>query len=332
MLKLQQIPDGQYKKLDILMNSEQLAKSVSQMNVIYEKITINNDIIQSQEPESQIMFPLKHVKLNSEKRRKEIMTGFSNGFRSGDVRVLDINFNLPELEKQHVFTIGWVNSNVDKKSKIYLYSNSQTSRKEKPITEVCYTHEIQYSPDTPLNFEYMKKHAPRDKVKAELQYGESCSKGNKIVIDASISRSSRIEDMLESSKIVKQCWEEIERGHKALHACQQATELARVKDQVDISGRGSITDYMKEVIHKISNFLSHLFPHSQMEVTDSKDSDRNVFNIKMTLSPMEIVPPASLDSSQVDVTLPNMEQRDFEMQELLKEYIIHQRKERRGKS
>ncbi|KAG5318112.1 VIT1 protein, partial [Pseudoatta argentina] len=329
LLKLRKLRDGQYKKLDILMNSEQLAKSVLHMNVIHEKVAIDN-AMQSQESESQIMFPLKHVKLNSEKRRKEVVAGFSKGFRAGDVHLLDINVNLPELQKQHVFTAGWMNSNIDKKSKVYLYWNSQISTKESPTSEVCYTHEIQYSPDTPLNFKHMKKHAPRDKIKAELQYGKNCSRGEKIVVDTSISRSNRIKAMLESSKVVKQCWEEIERGHNALRACQQANELARVKNQLDVSVKGSITNYIKEVIHKISDFLSHLFPKSQMEVTDSKDFDRNALNIKMTMSPWEIVPPASLDSSQIDVTVPNIEQTDFEMQELLKENTLHHRKERRA--
>ncbi|XP_018356288.1 PREDICTED: vitellogenin-2-like isoform X2 [Trachymyrmex septentrionalis] len=332
LLKLREIPDGQYKRMDIIMNPEQLAKSALHINVIHEKIAIDN-AVQSHEPESQIMFPLKHVKPNSEKRRQEIVTGFSKSFTSGDVHVVDVNFNLPELEKQNVFTVGWMDSNVDKKSKIYLYWNSQISRKERPTSELYYTlyytHEMQYSPDTPLNFEHMKKHAPRDKFKAELHYGES-SRENKIVVNGSLSRSNQIKDILESSRVVKQCREEMERGYNTLRACQQATELARVKNQLDVSVRGSIINYVEKVVHKILDYLSHLFPHSDVKVTDSEDSDRNVFNIKMILSPIETVPSASLDSSQVDVTFPNMEQTDSEMQELLKENTVYRRKERRA--
>ncbi|XP_018374343.1 PREDICTED: vitellogenin-3-like [Trachymyrmex cornetzi] len=329
LLKLQEIPDGHYKQLDVIMNHEQLAKSVLDMNIIHEKIAIDN-AVQLYDPESQIMFPLKHVKLNSEKRRKEVATGLSKDLRSGDVHILDINLNLPELEKQQVFTVGWMDSNIDKKSKVYLYWNSQMLRMEKPTSEVCYTHEIQYSPDTPLNFEHMKKHAPKDKVRAELQYGESCSRGNKIVVEASMSRSDRIKDLLESSKVVKQCWKEMEEGHNALHACQQATELAQMKNQLDVSYKGPIRDIIKKIIKKISDFISHLFPHSRIKLTDSEDSDEKGFDIKMTLSPSEIDPSVSLDSPQADVTFPNMEQTDSEMQELLKENIIHRRKERRA--
>ncbi|XP_011061918.1 PREDICTED: vitellogenin-2-like [Acromyrmex echinatior] len=332
LLKLRKIPDGQYKRLDILMNSEQLAKNVLDTNLIHEKIAIDNALMQSQESEreSQIMFSLKHVKPNSEKRRKEVVAGVSKGFKSGDVHLVDINVNLPELERQYVYTASWMDSNIDRKSKVYLYWNSQTSTEEKPTSEVCYIHEMQYSPNTPLNFKHMRKHAPRNKIKVELRYGKNCSGGDEIVVDASISRSNRIKTMLESSKVVKQCWEEIERGHNALRACQQANELAQLKNQLNVLVKSSITDYIKEIISKISDYLSHLFPNSQMEVTDLKDSERNALNIKMTLSPLEIVPPASLDSSQIDVTVPNTEQTDFEMQELLKENTIHRRKERRA--
>ncbi|XP_018399014.1 PREDICTED: vitellogenin-3-like [Cyphomyrmex costatus] len=332
LIKLRAIPSGQYRKLDILMNPEQLVKSILQVNIIHEKMAIDTKLLLPEElslADSPIMIPLKNVKPNSEKRRKEIMTGLSRGLNSGDVHVLDINLNLPALQKHQIITIGWVDSNVDKKSKAYMYWNSQMSMKEKPLSEICYMHEMQDSTDTPLNFERMMKHAPKSKIRAELQYGENCHTGNKLVIDASMSRSDLMKDLLENSRIVKQCWEDIRKGRNVLQACQQAIELARVKNQADISVRGSIIDYIEKMIEKIADFLSHLLPHSRIKLTNPKDSDTSTYDIKMTMSPLDVVPPAYLDSPR-DVTVPNMEHTNFEMQELLKENAMLRKEEKRA--
>lgn len=315
-LKSLQFNNHHYKKFEVLMNPAHIARSELKFNVAYDKMAVggNNGVKehQSHESEWQDVFPINHWQPNSEERRKEIMEGLSKGIESGDVHVWDISYNSPMVpEKQQVLTIGMVINNVNKKSKASLYWNSQTAEKEEPKYEACYIQELQISPNTPLDFEYMTKNAPKDQFSAELRYGKSCKGGTKVVIDAKATRSDQMKEAIEYSKTAKKCWEEIRKGNKGLWACQKANHLAQVRDQVDVLAE--IPEFLKNIINQICNYCSHILPKSHVKVTKSGDSENAVL-VRMTVLPFDV------STQQMGgVTVPRLLDTTLETQQLLHE-------------
>jgi len=269
--KFQEVDKGRYKKLEILINSEQLAKNELQLNVIHDKTAVsalNDDDKQLSQEESLTALPIKPLELNSENRRKKILKGLSKGLKSGIVHVHDMSFEFPKTLKKHqqLLTVGRVNSNTDRISRLYLYWNYQTPRTK---FEVCYYQEIQTSPNVPLDYEYMMKNPPNDRLKAELRYGESCETGIKVIIDTNMTRSNQLKEMLENYAIARKCQKEMKKGNKeaTLEACQLATKTAEIRDHLDLLIRPfkDIPKSLRKTIDLFINLLKYIYPEARVK-------------------------------------------------------------------
>jgi len=330
--KFQELPENRYKKLEILMNSEQIAKSELRFNVTHDKMvvsTLNDDNKQISNEESLTGLPTKLWELNSENRRKNILKALSKDLKSSIAHVYDMSFDFPKtLQKNRdFFTVGWVNSNMDRMSRTYLYWNSQTSKQERPKYEVCYFQEMQTSPNTPLDYEYMMKNAPNDRLRAKLRYGESCKTGTKVVLDANMTRSNQLKEMLENSAIAKKCQEEIKKGNKALRACQLATETAEVRDQFDllIQPSDDAPKNLREIIDSFVDLLSILYPEARVnkemnnvtKITMYRPSSNEMQNLLMLIPRLN-----AFDKLNVNLeTLRPLKTQIMETQQLLKDSL-----------
>lgn len=304
--RMRELNNNQYKKLDVSMNVQQAVKNEFDLNVVYDSMevdaTYNNNEQQSHGIGAEV-FPIDDSKPNSKDRRYQIMKGLSRGLQSGKVHVIDMYYNVPTSQKRQVLSIGMVKSNVDQKSKAYVYFNSQLRKTEEMLNELCYIQEVQFSPNTPLDFEYMVQNAPSDYFRAELLYGKSCKQGQKIVVVGNATRSNQMQEMIENSKVAKQCLEDIQKGHKTSLSCQKAIELAQIRDQYQVSIGAN--EFVQKIIYKFIEFMTHFLTNIQMKVTRPENHQTNVITVKVNKSPSHSeMPRVQLLTPQLNVTFP----------------------------
>lgn len=304
LLKLQE-PNGNYKKLELLLNTEVIGSESLSLNVDYDSLKVNTAneeyLSGSSESRERTVFAEVDWKPNNKERRELFLKDLSKSVRSGDVHVMDLSYRLPMTQQLQVLTVGAVSSDLDKKSKAYVYWNTQSLSSQEPNYEIGYYQEIQYSPDTPLNFEYALQHAPRDEFKAQLRYGKSLKSATKIVAVGSATRSNYLKEIIENSKTAKQCRQEISEGNKALLSCQKATEIAQVRDQYDLSLKAPKS--VQETINEALDYVSKYVPGSHIESSYPKNPKSDTVNVKLTMLPGDVLSTKLyLSTSQRDVT------------------------------
>lgn len=307
--RMRELNNNHYKKLDISMNVQQGVKNEFNLNVVYDNMEVEatyNDNAQQSHGIGAEVFPIDDSKPNSKDRRHQIMKGLSRGLQSGKVHVIDMYYDVPTSQKRQVFSVGLVKSNVDQKSKAYVYFNSQTQKSQETLNELCYIQEVQFSPNTPLDFEYMAQNAPADYFRAELLYGKSCKEGQKIVVVGNATRSKQMQEMMENSQVTKQCRQDIQKGHKASPSCQKAIALAQIRDQYEVSINAN--EFVQKIINKFIEYMTHFLTNIQMKVTDSRteNSQTNAVSAKVNISPFHGTPRVQLHTPQVNVTFPEI--------------------------
>ncbi|XP_071568655.1 vitellogenin-2-like [Temnothorax nylanderi] len=313
--ELHKATNGQFKKVGILMNPEQVRRSEFRINIAYNNLEVNALNQQSQEIEPPWGVPIPSNKPNSTERRNQIMQSLARGLQSGKVYVFDMNYNVPTSEERQVLSAGFVRSNLDRKCKAYLYWNSQSPQMEgETKNEACYLQEIYSSPDTPLDFEYTLKNPPVDNVRAELLYGKRCEGGNKVVIDGKATRSDQLQEILENSETVGQCRQEIQKGNKLAPVCQKAIETAQMRDQYDLTiGPNGLFEKMWDwVINYLSDLLSK---YVELTVTNS---GADTVSIRINALPlmMNAVPKIFIRTPKLNVTFPRPMETTMKTQQL----------------
>lgn len=317
LLKSQEFNNDYYKKVEVLLNTKNLGSESVQVTIDYDNIVVDTTN-EGHSSESKEIIPQLDWKLNSKERREQILRGLSKYVESGNVHVVDISYNIPFSQQQQVLTVGAVRNNLNSKSKALVYWNSQFPNKEEPNYEVYYTHKIQYSPNTPLDFEYALEHAPNDEFKAELQYGKRYRSGTHVVAVGSATRSNQLKDYIENSKIAKQCLHEISEGNKALLNCQKATEIAQLRDQYDITIEGlKIPGNVQKIVKHVLDYLfKYISPY--LEVTSPKNPEENTVGIHVRISPVDIISTKIyLSTPQKDVTFRYPLERMWNRQSML---------------
>lgn len=300
VIKSQEFNNDHYKKVEVLLNTKNMGSESVQVTIDYDNMVVDttNEGHSSESKERVLQLDWKP---NSKERREQIMRGLKS-VESGNVHVVDISYNIPFSQQQQVLTVGAVWNNMNSKSKALVYWNSQLPNKDEPNYELYYSHRIQYSPNTPLDFEYAREHAPNDVFKAEMQYGKRYRSGTHVVAVGSATRSNQLKDYIENSKITKQCRHEISEGNKALPFCQQATEIAQLRDQYDFTIEAP-ENVRKVVNHVVDYFLKYIIPGSYLEVTSPKNSEENTVGIHVRMSPVDVIPAKIyLSTPQKDVT------------------------------
>ncbi|XP_071647177.1 vitellogenin-2-like [Temnothorax longispinosus] len=313
--ELHKANDGHFKKVGILMNPEQARRSELRINIAYDNLEVNALNKQSREMDPAWGVPLPSNKPNSTERKNQIMQSLARGLQSGKVYVFDMNYNVPTSEEPQVLSAGFVRSNLDRKSKAFLYWNSQSPQMEgETKNEACYLQEINNSPDTPLDFEYTLKNPPVDNVRAELLYGKRCEGGNKVVIDGKATRSDQLQEILENSEAVKQCRQEIQKGNKLAPVCQKAIESAQVRDQYDviIGPDGFFEKLWAWVIKNLSDLLNKIL---NVEVTNSR---ADTVSIRINALPLMVnaVPMAFIRIPKLNLTFPHPMETTMNTQQL----------------
>lgn len=304
--KLQEWNNCQYKKVDVLMNVEQLKWSDIRINIAYESSHVGEDDKQSQYEQEEVntlQFDIEDWKPNSKDRRHQIMKALGTGLRSGKVHVVDVNYDVPILHETHVLTVGVVKSNVDSKTRSYVYWNAQSLNSEERTREFCYGQQRHFSPETPLDFEYALKHPRRDTIWGDLKYGVSCKEGHRIGIVANTTRSEELTELLEKSKIAKECREEIRKGHKTALVCQKAISIAQREDQLDFSV--TLSENVREMVYYLieaaARFVSKII---HVELNPHRNSEPNVISGRITLVPYDVRPLIYIATPKMDITYP----------------------------
>lgn len=310
-----QLNNNRYKKLDVIMNTERAAKNEFSMNIVYDskQVDANED---SNKSDMQI-FPIEDSKPNSKDRRNQIMNGLSKGLQSGKVHVIDMFYNSPTSQAQQVASIGLVKSNVDHTAKGYIYWNSLSPRNGEKQNEFCYIQKLQYTPSTPLDFEYMVNNAPQDNFKAEWLYGKSCKNGEKVVVLASAMRSNQMQEVIENSELTKQCREDIQKGHKTTQACQRAIELTEIRDQYEISSINT-NQFVQKIIQNFIELVAHYLSDINVQVLNPENSQMNAVTVKVNKLPLHGMPKVQLFTPQMNVSFPSLPET-MEAQELMAE-------------
>ncbi|XP_077269193.1 vitellogenin-3-like [Temnothorax americanus] len=312
--ELHKANDGHFKNVSILMNPERERRSELRINIAYDNLEVNALNQQSQELKPQGV-PIPSNKPNSSERRNQIMQSLARGLQSGKVYVFDVNYNVPTAKERQVLSAGFVRSNLDRKSKAFLYWNSQSPQMEGEVkNEACYLQEINNSPDTPLNFEYILKNPPVDNVRAELLYGKRCEGGNKVVIDGKATRSDQLQEILENSETVKQCRQEIQKGNKLAPVCQKAIESAQVRDQYDLTIGPN--GFVEKILAWVINYLSDLLlKYVELTVTNS---GADTVSIRLNALPLMVnaVPKVSIRTPKLNVTFPHPMETTMNTQQL----------------
>ncbi|XP_011879026.1 PREDICTED: vitellogenin-3-like [Vollenhovia emeryi] len=278
--------DGRYKKLDVLLNVEEARKSGVRLNIAYDNMEIRDnkdDSEQSQEVELQGI-PEPSWKPDSEDRKLQIMKTLQKGLRSGKVHVVDITYKTPR--KEQVLTFSLAQSNVDQKSRIYVYWNTQTPEENQNKYEVCYVQELQSSPSTPLDFEYTLRNTPTDKFWAEILFGRNCQGGEKIRIEGHASRSNELEENLEYSKLTEQCREEMRGGDKVGRACQMAIGVAEVRDTYQVSLK-TANEYLRRLVHEYVEMMPLVLRKVNVRTDFMSHPDSNPMKLKWVRVPEE---------------------------------------------
>lgn len=301
LLKSQEFNNDYYKKVEVLLNTKNMGSESVQVTIDYDNMVVDttNEGHSSESKERILQLDWKP---NSKERREQIMRDLNKYVESGNVHVVDISCDIPFSQQRQVLTVGAGWNNMDSKSKAFVYWNSQLPNKEEPNYELYYSHRIQYSPNTPLDFEYALEHAPNDEFKAEMQYGKRYRSGTHVVAVGSATRSNQLKDYIENSKIAKQCLHEISEGNKALPICQRATEIAQLRDQYDFTIEAP-ENVQKVVNHVVDYFSRYIIPGSYLEVTSPRNSEENTVGIHVRMSPVDVIPAKIyLSTPQKDVT------------------------------
>ncbi|KAL0112919.1 hypothetical protein PUN28_012281 [Cardiocondyla obscurior] len=259
--QMHQHTNGLYKKVEGFLNAEQAAGAEIRIDVAYD----NKDVNKVNKNEQQT-FPPSSLKQNSENRREKIMNGLGKDLKSGKVHVIDINYNIPMSEVQHTVSIGSVKSDADRKSKAFVYWNSQSQSNEEKNSEAYYMQEMKHSPVTPLDFDFMMQNEPKKELKAELVFGKNLKEGTRFVLTVNATQSNQMRNAVQNSKIMKECWQEFEKENKVARVCQQAIELAQITDQYNISVDlpDTIRDLVNAMVESVLRIISNVFGHSEV--------------------------------------------------------------------
>ncbi|XP_011695975.1 PREDICTED: vitellogenin-3-like [Wasmannia auropunctata] len=312
--------NSNYKKLDVSINLGQIEQSGLYFNIGYDKMVLDDNNGHNKHPralESQRLFSIKYTKPDSENRRKEIMETLSQGVKSGNVHVFDVSYKVPLQKHAQVLTVGIMElNNVNKTHATYVYWNSQ-SKTEEPEYEVCYVQTMERSPKTPLDFEYTLRSNPEDTLQGVLRYGKSCMEGTKVIVEGKAMRSNELKEAIENSETAKKCWEEIQNGNKVPRACQKATQLGEIKDNIRVVIKGT-TDIVRNVINKIVGWLENIMKIRVKE--NDNNFETNNINVKMNLLPYKL-PKVSVQTPQQEITFPYNTETSFEEQRLLTEKV-----------
>ncbi|XP_011879089.1 PREDICTED: uncharacterized protein LOC105568228 [Vollenhovia emeryi] len=301
--------DGRYKKLDVLLNTEEGRKSEVRLNIAYDNMEIRDNKDDSEQPQELDLqgIPEPSWKPNSEDRKLQIMKTLQKGFKSGEVHVVDITYNTPQ--KQQVLTFSLAQSNVDQKSRIYVYWNTQTPKENQNEYEVCYVQELQSSPSTPLDFEYTLRNTPTDKFWAEMLFGRNCQGGEKLRIEGHATRSNKLKAVIESSKLTEQCREEIRRGDNVGRACQMAIEIAEVRDLYQVSLK-TANEHLRRLVHQSVEIISLVLRKLDIRTDFMSHPDSNPIKVKLVKVPhdtetfMESLMPLNVQSPPMPIMGP----------------------------
>lgn len=311
--RMRKLNNNQYKKLEVSMNVQQAVKNEFDLNIVYDSMEVATYNEQQSHGIRAEVFPIDDSQPNSKDRRHQIMKGLSRGLQSGKVHVIDMYYNVPSSQKRQVLSIGVVKSNVDQKSKAYVYFNSQLQKTQEKLNEFCYIQEVQFSPNTPLDLEHMVQNAPSDYFRAELLYGKNCKQGEKVVVVGNATRSNQMQEMIENAKVTKQCREDIQKGNKVSMSCQKAIELAQIRDQYQVSIIDA-NEFVQKIIYKFIEYLTHILTNVQMKVTSPENSQTNQISVKVNESPFCQMPQVQLLTPQLNVTFPSSVENEMARQ------------------
>ncbi|KAL6445373.1 hypothetical protein ACFW04_002286 [Cataglyphis niger] len=307
LIKMLTVPheeeDINYKKLDVLVDNN-AANFGIRLNVAH--VQSNSDNTANQQPESQTLetFTVTERKPNNEVRRKQFMTELSKSIQPTTNHVWDIDVEYPTLQKQNrlVLTFGLGHNKVDEKYRILLYSNVQSTKDENVDYEVFGTGMMRFSQKTPLNFVNTFNHKPESTLEFLLQHGRNlANEKDEMHVRATMTQSNKLKNMIKNSATVKKCENEIKQGNEGLLACQKATQLAQMLDQIKLSIRAD-TEQQQKIVDEIFGFLSSMFS-GVVQSINRKKNNKDTIDMVARMLPDRDEMDVSVSGSDIELTL-----------------------------
>lgn len=295
--------DIRYKKLDVLVDSN-AANFGIRLNVAH--VQSNSDNTANQQPEAQTSetFTVTEQKPNSEVRRKQFLTELSKSIQPTTNHIWDVDVEYPTLQKPNrlVLTFGLGHNKVDEKYRILLYSNVQSAKDGNVHYEVLGTGTMRFSQKTPLDFLRTINHKPESTLEFLLQQGRNlANEKEKTHVHATMVQSDKLKNMIKDYTTVKKCENEIKQGNKGLPACQKATQLAQMLDQMKLSIRVE-SEQQQRVVDEILGFLSSMF-NGVVESINRKKNDKDTIDMEARMLPDRDEVDVSVSGSDIELTL-----------------------------
>lgn len=291
--------DVHYRKIDVFVDSN-AANIGIRLNVAHVQSNTDNAANQQSGSQTSETFTVTDGKPNSKERREQFLTELRKSNQPANNHVWDIDVEYPTLQKQHhaVFTFGVGHNKVDERYHILFYSNVQLAQNGNVDYEALGTGTVKFSQRTPLNFVRTINREPQNNFEFLVQYGKNLKNAEKVHVHANMVQSNNLKHMIKNYEIVKQCENEITQGNKGLYACQKATQLAHMHDQMKLSMRVE-SEQRDRVIDEILNVLGDMFKGT-VDSIHRRNSGKDTVDMEARTLP-------DRDEVDVSVSVPDME-------------------------
>lgn len=306
------LENDQYRQADLYCNMQQDSQKPLVLNVAYDSMTAQAGAENSQQwtPTTQAIEP-SDKQGNSQERRQQLMKEAMKGIKLAKSYVMDIQVQIPsERPAENTLTVAWSTSNVE--NKVRTLAHCQINMPEQTLKyEVCAATQASSNVNPLLSYEETIKSKPKVDFDVDVRYGETCSSNQKINVKGQLTQSNQMKDKIKHARLVMACQEEMQQGNKNLQTCQDAANLARTMDEIEVS-----LDIQSEKLRQQANgaveFIGNTkYMNTEMDTSKPKNAGKSKIDIKAKLSKdcnkaQVLVHTSAMDLQFKDVPMPDL--------------------------
>lgn len=215
--------------------------------------------------------------VDSQKRRQEFLQRAKQGIKDASAQVIDLGLEIQgQKSVQYVATVAYASSPVDEQSRLLSYLRKVNNNQQ---YEICLDAQSQM-PQTPLvNFAKALEYDQEGQVRAQLNFGEQCQTGAKVILGGKLQRSQERKQYLQRHPLTQLAKQQMEKGYKLQPAQQQIAKEANVLDQYYFTMKyENIPESIKNMTYQVYSVMRHLgYPYmSEDPVTQNEQGKVNL--------------------------------------------------------
>lgn len=235
---------------------------------------------------------------SEESRRDDLLKEVGKGIEAARSSVLDLEIQIPgEPRKHSSLTIAVSDSNAETKSKMLVFWKVNRVD-DGSMYQACAAVNLESPKDTMPSYEMSQQTSQKETYDVDIRVGTTCEKGVQVNVKGQGLQSEELKALLQKSRAVKNCQEQMKQGNKILRDCLIAAAEAETLDEYSFTVNTE-SSTISSLVDMILDYLSNSdYLDTEVETVSPRNAGKKTIDFKIKMRP---------DTTDVAIHSPNMD-------------------------